>query len=287
MTNHARKSKQQVLSGINALRSFNILHRCDTQHSNGDAASSNYKEMYELDAVFQKNLAATFSGKAQQHQTTHLREVNEENAAGAPAISTLNNYAESSWEMLLSFVLGEELEASPSEPLTATLIHAGIIADTSDGLSLTAEGYQYVLRDTYSQVWTLLITFVAKQVPAEFRQEVLSFVFQISFLSFGKCYSMESVTKYQKQMLNLMREIGIIYKRHNEKSCYITRLATTLSEGFTEDKEDDSIGAGSAFAQQGFLVVETNYRLYAYTSSAMEIARLELFCRSVLVVACC
>ena len=50
-----------------------------------------------------------------------------------------------------------------------------------------------------------------------------------------------------------------------------TRLALALAGGVARPSQGD--------LSQGFIVVETNYRVYAYTASALQAAILRLFCR--------
>jgi len=63
---------------------------------------------------------------------------------------------------------------------------------------------------------------------------------------------------------------------------YPTRLATTLTSDATALR---SVSAGfdaaltAASGAKGFIIIETNYRLYAYTNSPLQIAVLALFTR--------
>ncbi|WAR30320.1 TF2H4-like protein [Mya arenaria] len=58
--------------------------------------------------------------------------------------------------------------------------------------------------------------------------------------------------------------------KRKEKRYYPTRLAINLASGLTGMATDEN--------RQGYMVVETNYRVYAYTDSALNIALLALFC---------
>ncbi|RUS19904.1 transcription factor Tfb2-domain-containing protein [Endogone sp. FLAS-F59071] len=96
-------------------------------------------------------------------------------------------------------------------------------------------------------------------------------------------------------MLEDLRDFGIVYQRKKgSRRYYPTRLATTLTSGttaLTVSGSDSSIGAGSKRRrgsvvgpgaddqenETGFVILETNYRLYAYTDSPLQIAVLNLF----------
>lgn len=111
--------------------------------------------------------------------------------------------------------------------------------------------------------------------------ELLSFLFMLSSLELGRAYSSANLTDSQQQMLGTLRDFGLIYVPNASQFCP-TRLATTLtsdgaalrsvSAGF-----DAAIAARASSAAKGFIIIETNYRLYAYTSSPLQIAVLDLF----------
>jgi transcription initiation factor TFIIH subunit 4 len=101
--------------------------------------------------------------------------------------------------------------------------------------------------------------------------EVLNFLFQLGSLQLGADYSVESLTPTQQQMLNDLKHLGIIYQRkRGSKRFYPTRLATSLTSGsmlISKPSTEDT----------GFIILETNSRLYAYTDSPLQISVLNLF----------
>ena len=109
--------------------------------------------------------------------------------------------------------------------------------------------------------------------------DVLSFLFMLGSLELGLSYSKANLTDTQTQMLQDLGDYGIIYQPSPSTSSifYPTRLATTL----TSDKSGirSSSLASSSDHSRGFIIVETNYRIYAYTSSNLQIAILTLFAR--------
>jgi transcription initiation factor TFIIH subunit 4 len=111
--------------------------------------------------------------------------------------------------------------------------------------------------------------------------EVLSFLFMLGSLELGQDYSTSTLSPTQLQMLDDLSAMGIVYRSSKEsRTFYPTRLATTLtsesgalpgSDISTSDKTDTKA------QNKGFIIVETNYRLYAYTNSLIQIAILSLF----------
>jgi len=125
--------------------------------------------------------------------------------------------------------------------------------------------------------------------------DVLSFLFMLGSLELGQDYSKATLTPTQIQMLDDLGDFGIVYQRDaSDPRFYPTRLATTLtsdssalrsvSAGFDSALRSSS-GSGNAnsgsssSSGKGFIVIETNYRIYAYTSSQLQIAVLQLFTR--------
>jgi transcription initiation factor TFIIH subunit 4 len=116
--------------------------------------------------------------------------------------------------------------------------------------------------------------------------DVLSFLFMLGSLELGQDYSTSTLSPTQLQMLDDLSAMGIVYRSSKDaKTFYPTRLATTLTSesGGLSTSTSDNTPAGaegtSASANQGFIIVETNYRLYAYTNSLIQIAVISLFCK--------
>jgi transcription initiation factor TFIIH subunit 4 len=112
--------------------------------------------------------------------------------------------------------------------------------------------------------------------------EVLSFLFMLGSLELGQDYSTSTLSATQLQMLEDLSSMGLVYRSSSDsRTFYPTRLATTLtsesgalpgSDVSTSDTKSDSKAQN-----KGFIIIETNYRLYAYTNSLIQIAILSLF----------
>ena len=108
------------------------------------------------------------------------------------------------------------------------------------------------------------------------KTEVLSFLFMLGSLEIGQSYSKANLTSTQSEMVGDLTEFGIIYNYEASPVFYPTRLATTLtSDAGALRSAITSTNAGPETA--GFIVLETNYRIYAYTNSALQISILQLF----------
>lgn len=71
-------------------------------------------------------------------------------------------------------------------------------------------------------------------------------------------------------LLQNLREFGLVFQRkRKDGKFYPTRLMINLFSGLRCKEKDVS--------KQGFVIVETNYRVYAYTESPLQIALLAIF----------
>jgi transcription initiation factor TFIIH subunit 4 len=99
----------------------------------------------------------------------------------------------------------------------------------------------------------------------------IHFLFQLGLMQLGECYSVDLLTKTQKFMFDDLCHIGLLYQRKKKSSrFYPTRLATSLVK-FSNTKDEEPS------TRQGYIIIETNYRVYAYTSSPLQMAILGLF----------
>lgn len=107
-------------------------------------------------------------------------------------------------------------------------------------------------------------------------------------LELGQSYSKANLTPTEAQMLLDLGDYGIIYQNSSFPSRYYpTRLATALtsdagafrSASFSSNSGLITSAASSDPADGGYIILETNFRIYAYTSSVLQIAILQLFVR--------
>ncbi|KAL4877297.1 transcription factor Tfb2-domain-containing protein [Aspergillus karnatakaensis] len=205
------------------------------------------------------------------------------------SISDLDEYARRQWEGVLGYMvgtsgLGIQRDAGLSKGVKQ-LLQAGHLVEIRDRrVEITQDGFAFVLQDVGTQVWHILILYVESAEAIEMDSvEVLSFVFLLSSLELGKCYEKKHLTSNQLRTLTDLADFGIVYQDSPEAShFYPTRLATTLtsdSSALSNPLADTSSADGGDSNQSGsgFIIIETNYRLYAYTSSPLQISLIALF----------
>lgn len=99
-------------------------------------------------------------------------------------------------------------------------------------------------------------------------------------LELGRAYNTKALSHEQQKMLGQLSNLGLIYMPPSNSSQFFpTRLATTLTSDASALR---SISGGFDEAMRnatgpGFIIIETNYRLYAYTQSPLQIAVIGLF----------
>ncbi|TFK50203.1 transcription factor Tfb2 [Heliocybe sulcata] len=197
------------------------------------------------------------------------------------SIEVLDTYAVERWETILHYMVSSgtgQLPTKPSPGVLFLLQRSGLMSTVhGSALQITSAGFQFLLHSPHDQLWQLLLQYLHMAEEREMDLvEILSFLFMLSTMELGKEYSIESLSVTQKAMLEDLRDYGLIWQRRTQSRRFSpTRLATTLTSLLPPLPTATSSGAGSQ--DQGFIVLETNYRLYAYTDNPLQTAVLNLF----------
>lgn len=206
------------------------------------------------------------------------------------SITDLDDYARRQWEGVLGYMvgtsgLGIQRDANLSKGVKQ-LLQAGHLVEIRDRrVEITQDGFAFVLQDVGTQVWHILILYVESAEAIGMNSvEVLSFIFLLSSLELGKSYEKKHLTSNQLRTLTDLADFGIVYQDSPEAShFYPTRLATTLTSDSSAlgnpiaGTLSGPVGGDSNQPGSGFIIIETNYRLYAYTSSPLQISLIALF----------
>ncbi|XP_026739153.1 general transcription factor IIH subunit 4 [Trichoplusia ni] len=192
-------------------------------------------------------------------------------------VAFLDAYALERWECVLHYMVGSAQTEGISADAVRILLHAGLMTrDAEDGSAvITRAGFQFLLLSTSKQVWLFLQHYLH---TAEKRSlsaaECLAFLYQLSFSTLGKDYSTEGMSNNMLVFLQHLREFGLVYQRKRKAGrFYPTRLALNMARG---DSTGPPAGVGPG-AARGYILVETNYRVYAYTQTSLQVALLGLF----------
>ncbi|KAL2355367.1 transcription factor Tfb2-domain-containing protein [Cryomyces antarcticus] len=206
------------------------------------------------------------------------------------SIDFLDAYAQRQWETILYYVVssagtGMEGGIEISNGSKTLLKLGNFVVEKARRPTITQMGFEFLLQETNGQVWNLLIVYLdnaenLKMDPVD----VLSFLFTLGSLTLGQDYSTANLSPTQIQMLEDLADFGLIYRRSPDSIRYYpTRLATTLTSDApalltsTAGPSASSSLAAATSERSGFIIVETNYRIYAYTTSPLTTAILALF----------
>ncbi|TAQ90558.1 hypothetical protein B7494_g1135 [Chlorociboria aeruginascens] len=204
-------------------------------------------------------------------------------------LAFLDDYARAQWEGILHYVVnsvGDGMRQEGSGPTAAVkeLLAAGnlVTRGRHAGGGITQAGFSFLLQEVNAQVWTLLLLWIENAEKMSMDSvDVLTFLFMLGSLDLGRAYSTTTLTEAQTKMLSHLVDFGLVYIPPSMPTQFFpTRLATTLTSDASALR---SVSAGfdaaltAATGSKGFIIIETNYRLYAYTSSPLQIAVLSLF----------
>ncbi|XP_055531849.1 general transcription factor IIH subunit 4 [Wyeomyia smithii] len=236
-------------------------------------------EGLELCPTFKKNLKIALLGGGRPWSMSNAMDPDQKSRD----IEFLDTYAMSRWRCVLHYMVGagssKGMEGEGISPdAVRILLHANLMKrDESDGSPvITRQGFQFLLLDTQAQVWHFMLQYLDTcEARGLDLAECLSMLFQLSFSTLGRDYSSEGLSQGLLTFLQHLREFGLVYQRkRKEGRFYPTRLAhnITSKNAVPAIPEDDS-----SSQDKGYIVVETNYRVYAYTDSNLQVALLGLF----------
>jgi transcription initiation factor TFIIH subunit 4 len=220
-------------------------------------------------------------------------------------VQALDEWARNKWEAILHYMVVStntrmtDRVVDLAQGTKTLLAMGGFVQSYGAHTKITKEGFSFLLQEANTQVWSLLIVYLENceavralqtekhDKPSHTHQlamdpvEVLSFLFMLGSLEFGQDYSTASLTPTQSQMLDDLLDFGVIYRHSSDRSrFYPTRLATTLTSdagALLSSQLSSPSGSAPVQAQKGYIILETNHRLYAYTNSQLQINIIALF----------
>jgi transcription initiation factor TFIIH subunit 4 len=187
----------------------------------------------------------------------------------AKLVATLNEHAQSRWEALVGLLVGVP-GAPPNDDVVQLMLTSGLLRLTSnDSLKISNQGFQFLLQAKPAQLWTLLMAHLELLASDTDRRHLLSLIFRVASLPVGSKVTRSSIadehTDVGVQAIAILDGLGIVQWDAAADALLVGPLAASL------------IGAADGAPEAGYIVLETNYRLYAYTSSLIDIAVICLF----------
>lgn len=200
--------------------------------------------------------------------------------------------------------------SSTSAPTVAALSHAGAGAGAGAGYvhdatvavhthaamaasarphPISAKGYEFMLKETTYQLWTFMQQYIES---SDHPVEVAQFLFKLSFCSVGVALPVAALTETQRRLLPDLASFGLIWMSPGKSSWfYPSSLAASLTMApkhvaSTPEAVNRSAvplaapatdGASSAGMSSMQIIVEKNFKVYVYTSSALAVSLVGLF----------
>jgi transcription initiation factor TFIIH subunit 4 len=210
---------------------------------------------------------------------------------------------------------GDRNSSGPKQSVKDLMIRGHLVERRGgSGLNITTAGFTFLLQEANAQVWTLLVLWLesadavasVKGADEALREgldsvDMLCFFFLLASLELGRAYDTDALTEARRNMLPNLADFGLVYvPPSNVHQFFPTRLATTLtssdsrlrsvSAGFAaagssnnntntaNEGSSGATGAGDPANDKSCgLIIETNFRMYAYVNSPLQIAVLALF----------
>lgn len=235
---------------------------------------------WTLNEVFKANLKVALVGGGQKWDVQPMTEKDDKRPKDeSQFFSMLESYPLDRWEQILHFMVGlkDENFQGVSSDTRQALVHSKLIMfEPNDSVPIiTSDGFQFLLMDTKSQIWLFVLKLLELKDSVDSKgsnlADCLTFLLQLNFSTHGRDYSTSGLNETIANFLQTLREIGLIYQRSRKDGrFYPTKLVIDLASGLRDVKTD--------VHRKGFIIVESNYRLYAYTESRLQIALIALFC---------
>ncbi|VDP52718.1 unnamed protein product [Soboliphyme baturini] len=151
----------------------------------------------------------------------------------------------------------EDTERTVSVETKTVLQEAGLLHKSADGLAITSYGFQFLLMDYAKQIWSYLVHYLEyMEKKSSSPEEAISFLLASVFCSLDKAYTTEMLSSASLNFLQHLRGIGLVYQRKRKAGWFCFTALTAILSNFT---------MSLSHKPKGFLIVETNFRLYAFT----------------------
>uniref|UniRef100_A0A1I7UIJ4 General transcription factor IIH subunit 4 n=2 Tax=Caenorhabditis tropicalis TaxID=1561998 RepID=A0A1I7UIJ4_9PELO len=189
------------------------------------------------------------------------------------------------WDCILRYLaLPSEENTQAVSETTRNLFKKANFTRGDKTIDITKTGFQFLLLSPVKQMWTYVIEYLKLEMSkGQDIVEVIEPLIQIvllanrvqvaGFKAEKECYRIDpDWTIPQQELLNHLRELGVIFIRKRKDGVFfLTHLLTHLS---TNETTDDT---SAEKVSMGKVIVETNFRVYAYTSSLLQLAIIALF----------
>uniref|UniRef100_A0A383W7J1 RNA polymerase II transcription factor B subunit 2 n=1 Tax=Tetradesmus obliquus TaxID=3088 RepID=A0A383W7J1_TETOB len=190
------------------------------------------------------------------------------------------------WQGVLMYLLDcdDQLAAADGASakgmsIQALLRSAGLVSGQGRRHELTAAGFRFLLKGSHEQVWLLLREYIksAEATSGKELASTLSFLLQLSFRRVWQPYAMGELSAQEQDIAAHMAQLGLVHTFSQDGTAYfcVTPLAASLCGGSSSSSTAAAAAAaaGSTAASvdnAAYIIVETNFRVYAHTSCPLQ-----------------
>lgn len=261
----------------------------DLLDSESENPSLKYKKLvtdnrskYKLHPDFQKNFLKALSNPQRPWSDLDDMSMSLLFDTSPPSISELESFSLETWNKVLGYLVGiVSKRAFRSNFIHHFLIETGYFYISLNELSITSKGYEFMLKDYSQQIWEFVCNIVIHEKIN--REEILSFLFSLSYAELGKGYSIDILTPTQRELVLKFYEIGLIFL-HSSNSSYFYPTNAAINIIFGKPKSqliDQSLAPTQVSSPSDShllkIIVETNLQVTAYVYSDLHLALLGLF----------
>ncbi|KAG8833570.1 RNA polymerase II transcription factor B 52 kDa subunit [Serendipita sp. 399] len=236
------------------------------------------KEQVALHASFKSGLRNGLTGGGDVETFGRPVQFQAQYSVDAPLLSeALDSYALERWDTILHYMVTsgtEQASAKPSEGVLYLLEHSGLMVSEHGRRKITSTGFQFLLESPHTQLWVFMLSYLRMMAERDDMDmvDILGFFFTLAMAQSTQQYSSATLSPTQMIMISDLRDFGLVYFPMDSIVAFQpTRFSVALTSNSRSILNEDTDRS------QGFVVLETNYHVYAYTSNPLQIAVLNLF----------
>ncbi|KAG8758845.1 RNA polymerase II transcription factor B 52 kDa subunit [Serendipita sp. 396] len=235
------------------------------------------KEQIGLHTSFKTGLRSGLTGSGDVETFGRSVQFVEYSVDAPLSPEALDSYALERWDTILHYMVTsgtEQVAAKPSEGVLYLLEHSGLMSSEQGRRKITSAGFQFLLESPHTQLWVFMLSYLRMMAERDDMDmvDILGFFFTLAMAQSTQQYSSATLSPTQMIMISDLRDFGLVYFPMDSILAFQpTRFAVALTSNSRSVMDED------ADRSQGFVVLETNYHVYAYTNNPLQIAVLNLF----------
>jgi transcription initiation factor TFIIH subunit 4 len=177
----------------------------------------------------------------------------------------LDKWAISQHDKILEWMLGLTTTIDPD--IRQLLVDSHLIQMDDN---LTRDGNQFVLADRRSQIWRIVRSYLEsfRSDSAQNMISALRFLLKLGSLQFTRGHAIDTLSEVQQSLLKPFRSLGLLHFGH-----------AGLASGFYFPTRVvlNFFGRSELFASEGWILIDTNFKITAYVKTRLQVALLRRF----------